>query len=66
MTHMTNYASDRLALELFDKLFTFVRDWTNIKLVSGPPLTLGRTYFDIFPEDKMPFWTVSLVDMWID
>ena len=61
MTHVTNYAVDRLALELFNKLFHFVHNWTNIQLVSGPPLTLGKTYFDIFPEDKMPFWTVSLL-----
>ena len=59
MTHVTNYAVDRLALELFDKLFTFVQEWTNIQLVSDSPLTLGRKYFEIFPEDKTPFWTVS-------
>ena len=31
----------------------------NIQLISGPSLTLGKAYFDIFPEDKMLFWTVS-------
>lgn len=59
MTHVTNYAVDRLAPELFEHLFDFVQRWTNLNLVSGPPLTLGKIYFDIFPEDNMPFWTVS-------
>ena len=59
MTHVTNYAVDRLALHLFDRLFHFVQHWTNLKLVTGPPLTLGKRFFDIFPEDKMPIWTVS-------
>ena len=59
MTHITNYAIDRLAIQLFDHLFRFVQDWTNLKLLTGPPLTLGKVYFDTFLEDKMPFWTVS-------
>ncbi|TPP53334.1 putative heparan sulfate n-deacetylase/n-sulfotransferase [Fasciola gigantica] len=44
MTHMTNYKGDRLALYLFDALFRFVRDWTNLKLVSAPPKHLAEVY----------------------
>lgn len=44
MTHMTNYKGDRLALYLFDGLFRFVRDWTNLQLVSAPPEHLSEVY----------------------
>lgn len=59
MTHVTNYANDRLAPYLFQHLFKFVTRWTKLELLSGRPLTLGQTYFSLFPEDKEPVWTVS-------
>ena len=70
MTHVTNYAHDRLALVLFDALFRFVQKWTQLKLIADRPLNLGRKYFEIFPQDKMPVWTVSkfeaiTLDIWV-
>ena len=59
MTHSGNYAKDRLALELFSLLFGFIRQWTQIELVTDSPVNLAKTYFEIFPEDKQPMWTVS-------
>ena len=60
MTHTTNYAMDRVALTLFDHLFKFINRWTNIKLHTGRPTALAKKYFETFPEDKYPLWTVSV------
>ena len=59
MTHVMNYAHDRLALVLFDALLDFVREFTQLDLATDQPLTLGRKYFELFPEEKSPLWTVS-------
>lgn len=59
MTHSGNYARDHLASELFTLLFDFIRKWTQIELVTDTPINLANTYFEIFPEDKQPMWTVS-------
>lgn len=59
MTHVTNYAKDRLASFLFHHLFKFITRWTKLELQSARPLTLAQTYFSIFPEDRVPVWTVS-------
>ncbi len=59
MTHVTNYAHDRLALVLFKALLEFVTEWTQLKLISDRPLALGQKYFEIFPEDELPLWNVS-------
>ena len=64
MTHITNYAMDRVALTLFDHLFKFVDRWTNIKLQTARPTALAKKYFETFPEDKYPLWTVS-VWLWL-
>ncbi|XP_064395577.1 bifunctional heparan sulfate N-deacetylase/N-sulfotransferase 1-like [Halichondria panicea] len=56
MTHVTNYATDRLTLQLFSDLFQFTRTWTNLELTTDRPLNLGKRYFEIFPEDKVPIW----------
>ncbi|VDP94781.1 unnamed protein product [Echinostoma caproni] len=48
MTHMTNYKGDRLALYLFDALFRYIRDWTNLHLVSAPPAQLADLYASRF------------------
>ena len=60
MTHVTNYATDRLAIHLFNELFNFTTTWTNLKLATDRPLNLGRRYFKLFPEEKLPVWTVSV------
>jgi hypothetical protein len=57
MTHMTNYANDRLALFVFEKLFNFIGEWTNIKFKALPPVEMARKYFEIYPQDKEPLWT---------
>lgn len=62
MTHMTNYAKDRLAPFLFQTLFQFVTRWTKLELQTEHPLNLGKKYFNLFPEDKLPLWTVSCFD----
>jgi heparan sulfate N-deacetylase/N-sulfotransferase NDST2 len=59
MTHVTNYAKDRLAPYLFENLFKFITRWTKLELLTDRPLNLGRTYFSLFPEEKVPLWTVS-------
>ena len=60
MTHSTNYAKDRLAFELFYPLFNFIKQWTKIELKADTPVNIANTYFEIFSEDKVPLWTVSL------
>ena len=57
MTHMTNYANDRLGLFLFKNLFEFISKWTNIELVSLPPFKLAHKYFELYPENQKPIWT---------
>lgn len=59
MTHMTNYAGDRLAPYIFKKLTKFFQRWTNLKLLSLPPRELAEIYFESFPEEVTPLWQVS-------
>lgn len=67
MTHMSNYANDQLALYTFSELLEFVEMNTNIQLkysASSPsthdaPLKLAEYYFDMYPNEKQPLWTVS-------
>ncbi|XP_022908158.1 bifunctional heparan sulfate N-deacetylase/N-sulfotransferase [Onthophagus taurus] len=56
MTHMSNYANDRLALYTFESVIRFLRCWTNIELKSAAPLQLAETYFKNFPEETDPVW----------
>ena len=58
MTHMNNYGNDRLALYTFEGLVRFLQCWTNLRLLSVPPLQLGINYFNMFPEEKDPLWQV--------
>lgn len=59
MTHSGNYASDRLAVLLLQSLFKFVKQWTKLRLLTNSSINLGNKFFEIFPEDKSPLWTVS-------
>ena len=59
MTHSSNYASDRLALLLLQSLFKFVKQWTKLQLLTNSSVNLGNKFFEVFPEDKSPLWTVS-------
>lgn len=83
MTHMTNYANDRLALYTFSALFDFVQTHTNLQLkyaASGRaqpattttttndqnyqlgPASLANYYFNLYPNEQNPLWTVSSTD----
>ena len=60
MTHISNYGNDRLALFLFEHAINFIQKWTNIQLVTEPPLKLAEVYFNLYPSEKLPLWTVSM------
>lgn len=63
MTHMGNYANDRLALYTFESVIKFVKCWTNLKLKQVTPLEMGIKYFEMYPEDKEPVWQVRTVEI---
>ncbi|XP_041446383.1 bifunctional heparan sulfate N-deacetylase/N-sulfotransferase 3 isoform X2 [Xenopus laevis] len=56
MTHLSNYGNDRLGLYTFVNLAKFVESWTNLKLLTLPPVQLAQKYFQLFPEQKDPIW----------
>uniref|UniRef100_A0A7R9PPV4 [heparan sulfate]-glucosamine N-sulfotransferase n=1 Tax=Timema genevievae TaxID=629358 RepID=A0A7R9PPV4_TIMGE len=56
MTHMPNYGNDRLALYTFESVFKFVQCWTNLRLLTAPPLQLGERYFQLFSDEVSPVW----------
>ena len=57
MTHMTNYANDRLAIFVFKKLFEYATKWTNLQFKSLEPVPLAEKYFELYPDFKEPIWT---------
>ena len=59
MTHMSNYGNDRLALYTFETVVKFIQTWTNLKLMSIPPVELAQLYFTMYPQEKNPIWTVG-------
>jgi heparan sulfate N-deacetylase/N-sulfotransferase NDST2 len=59
MTHMDNYAGDRLAVFLLENVFDFLSKWTNLIFYSLPPLEIVEKYFKLNPDDQEPLWTVS-------
>jgi heparan sulfate N-deacetylase/N-sulfotransferase NDST2 len=59
MTHMANFANDRLANFILGNLFEFLNCWTNLKFYALPPQTLVEKYFEIHQEEVQPLWTVS-------
>ncbi|XP_064177083.1 bifunctional heparan sulfate N-deacetylase/N-sulfotransferase 2 [Anguilla rostrata] len=56
MTHLSNYGNDRLGLYTFESLVKFVQCWTNLRLLTLPPVQLAEKYFQIFPEERDPLW----------
>lgn len=63
MTHVQNYGSDRLSLYTFGKLFNFLRETTNLRLLQVPAQDLAKKYFDRYPaEATTPLWTNPCVD----
>lgn len=59
MTHMTNYANDRLALYVFEAVVRQVQLLTNLQLRAEPPLHLAQRYFSLYPDEADPIWGVS-------
>jgi hypothetical protein len=57
MTHMTNYANDRLALYVFRRLLNYINEWTNLELNYLKPIELAKKYFQLNPSDAEPLWT---------
>jgi len=62
MTHMTNYANDKIALYVFENLFRFLTKWTNLVFISLSPLKLAEKYFELYPRDVEPVWTNACND----
>lgn len=62
MTHLSNYGNDRLALYTFESVIKFVKCWTNLNLMTIPPLQLGEKYFHMFPEEREPIWGSPCAD----
>lgn len=62
MTHMPNYANDRMAIYTFVHAINFLKKWTNINLSSIPPLELGKRYFRLYPDEKDPLWFNPCID----
>lgn len=58
MTHLSNYGNDRLAIYTFESVIKFLQCWTNLQLMTLPPLKLAAKYFQIHPEEIDPVWTV--------
>jgi hypothetical protein len=62
MTHMTNYANDKLALFVLENVFKFLNKWTNLEFIAMPPLNLAQKYFELYPKDVEPLWTNMCLD----
>lgn len=59
MTHMSNFANDQLAEYMFESVVRFVVKWTNLQILAPPPLEIARLYFELYPHDSTPVWTVG-------
>ena len=59
MTHMPNYAFDRLAPYTFESVVKMIKCWTNLDLVTKKPKELAEIYFNMFPDEITPIWGVS-------
>lgn len=59
MTHMSNYARDRLALYAFEYVLSFIKCYTQLQIETLPPIELANKYFQIHSEEKDPLWMVS-------
>uniref|UniRef100_A0A0B7BT56 [heparan sulfate]-glucosamine N-sulfotransferase n=1 Tax=Arion vulgaris TaxID=1028688 RepID=A0A0B7BT56_9EUPU len=57
MTHMSNYANDRLAEYTFENVVKFVNKWTNLNMVAPPPMEIAGRYFEMYPNEVIPIWT---------
>ncbi|KAF2355048.1 Heparan sulfate-N-deacetylase [Trinorchestia longiramus] len=62
MTHMSNYASDRLALYVFEGVVQALQKRTNFALKTEPPALLADRYFALYPEEAQPLWGNPCLD----
>ncbi|XP_076066452.1 N-deacetylase and N-sulfotransferase sfl [Oratosquilla oratoria] len=62
MTHLSNYGNDRLAIYTFESVIKFLKCWTNLNLMTVPPLQLGEKYFHMFPDEEEPIWGNPCLD----
>lgn len=60
MTHMSNYALDRLSIYTFKELFQFIKKWTHLDMMTDSPIILAQFYFELFPEERNPLWEVIM------
>ena len=60
MTHMPNYGHDRLAPYTFESVLQNIKCWTNLDLRTRNPSDLGDIYFEMFPDEKVANWGVSI------
>lgn len=58
---MSNYGNDRLGLYTFESVIKYVQCWTNLQMVTLPPLLLAEKYFKMHPDELDPIWGVSRV-----
>ena len=63
MTHMPNYAFDRLAPYTFESVVKMVKCWTNLNLVSKKPKELADVYFNMFPDETSAVWGVKILTL---
>lgn len=60
MTHMSNYATDRLAPFAFESVLRMLTCYTNLRFKTRNPTELADRYFRMYPQEQTPLWTVSL------
>ena len=60
MTHMPNYGHDRLAPYTFESVIQMIKCWTNLDLRTRNPQSLAEIYFEMFPDEKVAIWGVSI------
>ena len=46
----------------FQSVINFISCWTNIRLLSAPPLELAQKYFDMFVDERSPIWRDPCAD----
>ena len=60
MTHMPNYAFDRLSPYTFESVLSMLKCWTNLRFETASPTEMAKIYFDqMYPDEKVPVWGVS-------
>lgn len=62
MTHMTNFANDRLGIFVFKNLFKYFKQKTNIKFIFKLPTQLAIDYFNYNRDEIEPIWTNPCYD----